>query len=229
MPYKKPLLKEIFVEARFAAGTLPCRSTLPLALMNALAEAGYTELELAHSGHVDIDGTTIEASAVPRIRCWTKTRTRCVQLSDDVIVINYADLYPGRAPFVTMVDEVFNILERVHGPTAVQRLHVVSVDELRAPSGFRLGDYFRCDAWIPARLADAVGTAQVQVSASMGELQLTMRAVDDVTTGVMLQTVFQRDAVQAVRPVVEDLLEESSRVFRSLITPRTIEFMGGEL
>jgi len=237
VPYKKPILKEILAELRFASGVLTTAQYLPL--LNTLVAAGFPEVEFLQVGTVAMGPTGMNTSTSPRIRCWAPERTRCVQLSDDLVVVNYTDVYPGKAPFLALVQQVVDVVQRAvpATATALRQVALVAVDELRARSGYRLGDYFVCGELLPAVLADATHsietmTAWQAVGGGSRRVALTMQPPGtDGTTGVLLQSFFVADANgRSVVETLEGLMAESSTVFRGLMTERAQqEIMGGEL
>lgn len=235
MPYKKPILKEILAELHLASGALPPARFL--AIINACAAAGFSEVEFLQVGTVTVggDGTTTSTST-PRIRCWRPQRTACVQLSQDFVAVNYADVYPGKAAFLDLVDSVLALLAAALPGMALREVAVVVIDELKQPAGFRLGDYFLCDgALLPTILGDATTSADTTINWGPAEARrgvvLAMQPQADGGVGVMLQSFLRaRAPTQPPLDVVRELVEDSAQLFRRLVTDRMkTEVMGGEL
>lgn len=234
MPYKKPILKEILVELHLASGALPAARFF--AIMNAVAEAGFCEVEFLQVGTLSLgcDGTSTSTSA-PRIRCWRPQRTACVQLSQDFVAVNYADVYPGKAAFLDLVDSVLTLLTTALPGMTLREVAVVVIDELKRPAGFRLDDYFHCDgALLPTILGDATTSADTAINWGPPDgrrgIVLAMQPQADGGVGVMLQSFLRARAPIRPLDVVRELVEESSQLFRRLVTDRMkTEVMGGEL
>jgi uncharacterized protein (TIGR04255 family) len=236
--YVKPILIEIYSETHFESGSFPPDQFFDV--VPRLKEIGFSEVEIGEVGLIAVDAEEqqVTHSNVPRIRCWTKDRSRLVQLSEDVVVVNLVGEYPGWDAFRDLFSSAHDTLPDPLVSRKVESLSLNTIDRLRVPrQGYRLGRYLACGGkFLPEWYSES--TEAVDITLGRGILQedgfnrqfrFKVRVKAEVSAEI--RSTFH-DLVQAqlsLHKALEKLHDESSRAFEEMITNETRHsVMGGE-
>lgn len=240
MGYRQPILIEIFAELHLAGGKLAPASYFDL--VPAFKTADLAEVELGQIETFSVspgpDQPTIVRLMSPMVRCWSKERTKLVQLSPDLVVVNQVGPYPGWAAFEDLFRSVRAILDKRLGALEVASISLSTIDSMAVPVvGFTLGKYLNCGGdFVPRWYADATASADITLGrgllrddSSNRQIRIAAR-VDATQAHVGMNCVFH-DALatgESVESLLGRLHEESTRTFEGIITDATRALMGGK-
>lgn len=237
--YKQPILIEIFAELHLAEASLAPAQYFDIVPL--LREVGLPEVELGQVEALAVNpGPGLPALArltAPRVRCWSPERTKLVQLSPDMVVINQVGKYLGWPAFEELFGTVRDILQRRLGHLQPASISLNTIDSMSPPrDGFTLGKYLNCGGeFVPRWYHDTSVTADITLGrgllrddGSNRQIRIAVR-VDDTQAQVQMNCVFH-DALaeqESVDAKLARLHEESTRTFEGTITEATRALMGG--
>ncbi len=226
MAYKKPILKELYAEVYYQPGSLNADAILEVIPTLRRDDAFQTEFVLAQTQKA------LDVAVVPRVRLWNSNRTKLVQLSDDLvvvnIVINQKGNYLGWSDFRKFFDSVINHIDRFS--TKYVSVSLNPIDDFDVPKeGYHAGKYLKCDGKFIPRYYDkstnaidlTIGDSLVPSDGKNRQIRVAVR-MKDADVNIRIHSVFHdRIEGQNVYDALEGIHVESNTVFESLITDRT--------
>lgn len=237
MAYKKPILIEIFSELHLAEGGLAPAGFFEL--VPALKEAGLSEVELAQVETLAVNPAQREVRqhTAPRVMCWSGDRTKLVQLSPDLVVVNQLGQYLGWGAFEDLFGRVKGILVARLGAVAPTSLSLNTIDSMSPPrEDFTVGKYLDCGGmFVPRWYHDVASSADITLGRGLlredglnRQLRIAIR-VDAATAKVQMNAVFHNalTASDSVDGTLSALHDESTRTFEGVIADGTRTLMGG--
>lgn len=242
MDYKKPLLIEIYTEVLFQKDRL-----LPETFFDIVPKIKQLGLDVTEMGQVlEVKGEVEKEDAVerefystPKVRCWNKEKTRLVQLSKDLLIVNLIGEYPGWKDYLAFFKSAMEAVRLAKVAIECKALAFHTIDKISdlPREGFSLGAYINADGEkIPRWYRDAKDSSDI--SYGMGYLER-----DGYNKQLAVRTRTKQDKIEisinaafkkmlgpsdSVDSLLESLHRESSDSFRELLTNKTLnEIMGG--
>jgi uncharacterized protein (TIGR04255 family) len=172
----------------------------------------------------------------PRLRFWNADRTRLVQLSEDLVVVNLVGTYPGWNAFQGAFETTMQSLPSdVVG--AVESLALNTIDRIDVPAeGYQFGRYLNCDGrFLPHWYENSTEASDITFGRGLlhddlfnRQINIRVRRMQKDFT-IQIRSVFSNMLRQQSKSeLLEQLHNESNKVFEALITDATrIEVMGG--
>lgn len=240
MAYKQPILIEIFAELHLAEGSLVPAGYFEI--VPSLKKAQLSEVELGQIEALAVNpGPGLPALArltAPRVRCWSKERTKLVQLSPDLVVVNQVGKYLGWSTFEDLFRSVKGILSEKLGTVQATSISLNTIDSMTPPrEGFALGKYLDCGGdFVPRWYHDTAVSADITLGRGLlrddgfnRQIRIALR-VDANQAQIQMNAVFHDalDEAQSIEDRLARLHEESTRTFEGTITDATRALMGGK-
>ena len=236
MGYKEPILVEIFLELHLPEGRLTPASFFDL--VPALKEE-FPEVEIQQVENIALYPAVGEVTrtATPRVRCWSKERTRLVQLSPDLVVVNQVGQYLGWKAFEDHFGSVKAVLDHAMGRVDVTSISLNTLDSMVTPrEGFAVGTYLNCGGnVVPGWYRDATSSCDITLGRGVlrddgfnRQIRIAIR-VDATQAQIKMNAVFHDKLGPGVSidQNLDRLHKESNRTFEDIITATTRQRMGG--
>ena len=233
--YKKPLLTEIYAELNLSTAFSQAKL---LELVGRIAGVA-PEVEIASVNTVEVkaDEGTVIRKTVPRLRCWSTDRTRLVQFSPELVVVNQVGEYLGWSVFEQHFRQVHESLSSV-AAVSIQSLSLHTIDRLVVDkSRFSVGRFLSCGgAYIPSYYADTTEACDISLGRGIlvddgfnRQVAVGVR-IEDAKVTVQITAAFQNllSDQAGLFALLDRLHMESNKTFEALITDETRQLMGGE-
>lgn len=236
MPYRHPIINEVYAVLRLEEGSLTAGHVFDLVPL--LKDAGYRSIELGTKN--EIQGQT-DLTFDARVRCWNEDRTGLIQIATDYLAANHTvrdGEYLGWHGFRQVLDTALNAYQTVMGrPVPAISVEISTIDVLEADhEGFELGSFLNCGGnKIPAWYSDAAtpvdlsfGRGMLQSDGFNTNFKISLR-IREGRARVRIESRFSRLVRDhSLLDLVEVLHEDSTAHFEELITDLTRnEVMGG--
>jgi uncharacterized protein (TIGR04255 family) len=228
MAYKKPPLVELYVEVRFKPGTLSQANII--AIIPELSQLGIGDVNIGQSPL--LNQTQIgypQFSMVPRIRCLDKTKTRIVQFSPDLAIVDLVGDYPGWDTFEGFVSQVVGLISKIHPGAIIDSLNLVAKDAFSvAFDGFTIGRYLDCNGEVIPKLYSDIKSASdlmlgygfFPIDGSNSQAKIAVR-INKETVAITFETYCLKKLAETVIGTLRILHDELNRRFEAMITQET--------
>src|SRR5690242_7941189 len=114
MSYQNPALIEIYTELHLVKDSFPASRAFEL--IPKFKEIGFNQVELDQSFAFSGELGPQQAAIVPRVRLWGEDKTSLVQISKDLLIVNFLHgHYPGWDMYMDLLAKVINTSKSVTG------------------------------------------------------------------------------------------------------------------
>jgi hypothetical protein len=242
--YKNPILIEVYAELSLEHGQLNPQHFFSIGPR--LASLGLTQVDFqtvtqSVSVRAPASGPPeMKLDEVPRVRCWHPDRTKLVQFSPDLIVVNLLRPYTGWQTFEGLFRATMLQFEQVlGGALRGQTLSFLTTDQMRvAREGFSIGRYLNTGGLIvPAWYRDvavaadlSLGYGQVEVDGHNRSLSIHVRP-SPADVAIEIKAAFRQHlrGRSGIANELNELHEQSNETFEALVTDTTRNVvMGGQ-
>lgn len=221
MSYNDPILVEIYARIFLEEGVLNATRIIDAA--TSLKKIGINNNEFVSM----LEGKQENAIST-RLRCWDKKRVRLIQLSNDIIVFNYVNKYPGWDTFTKFIKDSLAQLE-CDVANNFKSIELRTIDSITVPVGdFNFSDWINCaDNRIPDWYKDShdmldinIGKGSFANSGKNRQLLIAMRKKGDEFI-IRIESVFHNLKSDNNLFTTLDIIHvESNNSFESLITDK---------
>jgi len=167
-------LEEVYLQLGYPPGQLDALKIIDL--LGYVKEMGFQNIELSTAlGHIAL--ATVQGSpqteVVSRFRCWNTDRTKLIQLSPDLIVVNQLGKYLGWDQFVQLINLPMKFVDQKFKNLRPHVLNFTARDKLKVQKeGFKFSKYFNCDgSIIPRSFEDLKESADLTLGRGFIEQQ----------------------------------------------------------
>jgi hypothetical protein len=237
MRYKNPTLTEIYAEFHFEAGLLPDKALITLG--HELATRGLDEQEFTQS-LVKSEEPGKDATILPRIRCWDRDRTKLIQLSQNLVIVNLIGEYPGWSKFKEHAAIARDAIKKaLKQSPSIKRIDFVAIDKWKVESAtFSMARYFQCGgSFIPGWYSDVTVSSDISLGQGFHNrdgynqnIKVAVRVSQNSADIQIVTTLGVTRSIEDPESVLDQLHSEAVHIFEGLITDTVRnEVMGGQV
>jgi len=232
MSYKKPALREQFVEVSFDANSFDQGKIFDV--IPDIRNSGYQNVEI---GSIQINQINAPPIQIPRIKCWNSDKTNLIQFFSNLLVVNKVGQYFGWNDFVNLFNVALNSVAKKNSDSKISSIALTTVDEFVVSfDSYSLEKILHCGGdkipmwyWQSKDFFDiSLGKGLLNIDRFNKQIQVSGKKELDKFV-ITIQSIFHEYLQNRdVKSVLHSLHEESNNSFESLITDYTRnELMGG--